>query len=121
MNQVKIKVSSKFLPERSNPLKSKFFFSYAVNIHNTANKTVQLLSRYWRITDGNGNSEEIYGPGVVGQTPVIKPMESFKYSSFCGIVTPVGFMEGRYRMNDGRKEVDVLIDAFQLTANEYLN
>ena len=122
MNQVKIKVSSKFLPERSNPLKSKFFFSYAVNIHNTANKTIQLLSRYWRITDGNGNVEEIRGPGVVGKQPFIKSGDSFEYTSYCPLPTNFGVMHGHFEMvGDNGKKFKAKIDPFRLSIPHSVN
>ena len=122
MKLIKIRVSPDFVPNRSNLAQSFFFFSYTVHIYNTSKEVIQLLSRYWRITDGNGNSEEIYGPGVIGKMPVLKPKESFDYTSFCSLVTPLGFMEGYYRMQDSKGiEFDVPVETFQLTASEFLN
>ena len=121
-NQIKIKVKTQYLPERSNPLKSYFFFAYHITILNTGENTTQLLSRYWHITDGQGNTEDIHGPGVVGQQPTLDPGESFEYTSFCPLPTPMGFMEGSYRMvNQKGKEFDVLIDSFRLVAPQVLN
>ena len=83
---------------------------------------MQLLSRYWRITDGEGRVEDIHGPGVIGKTPILKPEEPFEYTSFCPLPTPLGFMEGSYRMLDeSGKEFDVPIERFQLVAPQVLN
>ena len=81
-----------------------------------------LLSRYWHITDGEGRSEDIHGPGVVGQTPSIKSKHFFEYTSFCPLKTPIGFMKGSYRMTlKNGKEFDVPIPQFKLVAKDYLN
>ena len=83
---------------------------------------MKLLSRYWHIRDGEGRVEDIHGPGVVGQTPSIKPKQFFEYTSFCPLQTPIGFMKGSYRMSfESREEFDVLIPQFKLVAKEYLN
>ena len=121
-NNIKIETHPRFLPERSDPIKPYFFFSYRVRIINNYEKTVQLLSRYWHISDGEGRVEDIHGPGVVGQTPSIKSKQFFEYTSFCPLKTPIGFMEGSYRMSLERgEEFDVLIPQFKLVAKEFLN
>jgi len=121
-NNIKIKVYSEFLPKRSNPFKSYYFFSYRVEIINNSEKTVTLLSRYWHIRDGEGRSEDIHGPGVVGQKPSIKSKHFFEYTSFCPLKTPIGFMEGCYRMTlENGEEFDVPIPQFKLVAKDYLN
>ena len=78
-NNIKIETHPRFLPERSDPIKPYYFFSYRVRIINNFEKTVQLLSRYWHITDGEGRVEDIHGPGVVGQTPSIKSKQTFRH------------------------------------------
>ena len=108
-NNIKIETHPRFLPERSDPIKSYYFFSYRVRIINNHEKTVQLLSRYWHIRDAEGRVEDIHGPGVVGQTPSIKSKQFFEYTSFCPLQTPIGFMEGSYRMSfESGEEFDVL-------------
>ena len=121
-NHIKIDIISKYIPERSSPAKSYYFFSYHVTIKNQGDLSTQLISRYWHITDGNGNTEDIHGPGVVGQTPVILPGQSFEYTSFCPLPTPIGFMEGSYRFKEqSGKEFDVIIDRFRLIAPGSMN
>lgn len=83
---------------------------------------MQLLSRYWKITDGSGSSEDIYGPGVVGKNPTLSPKEIFSYSSFCPLRTPMGSMRGSYRMTDEHGvEFDVEIRPFRFIASQVLN
>ncbi len=121
-NNIEIVTSPHYLPERSDPIKSYYFFSYQIKIINRSVETVQLLSRYWHITDGQGREEDIYGPGVVGKTPILKPSDFFEYTSFCPLPTPLGFMEGSYRMLDeSGEEFDVEIEQFQLVAHQVLN
>lgn len=121
-NNIEIFTRPDYLPERSDPIKSYFFFSYKIKIVNRSVETIQLLSRYWHIVDGQGRAEDIYGPGVVGKTPLLKPNDLFEYTSFCPLPTPLGFMEGSYRMLDeSGKEFDVLIERFQLVAPQVLN
>ena len=99
-NHIKIDIISKYIPERSSPAKSYyfFFFSYHVTIKNQGDLSTQLISRYWHITDGNGNTEDIHGPGVVGKQPHLHSGESFEYTSFCPLRTPFGTMEGSFQM-----------------------
>ena len=95
---VEIAVDSVYVPERSNPAADLYFFAYQVTITNHGAQTVQLMSRHWVISDANGNIEEVVGDGVVGQTPVLRPGEHFRYTSACPLTTPVGSMHGTYRM-----------------------
>ena len=119
---IKIQTYPEFLPERSDPQKSYFFFSYHVKIINSSEKTVKLLSRYWHIEDGKGQSEDIHGPGVIGQTPSIRPKEFFQYTSFCPLATPIGFMSGSYRMIlENGEQFDAEIPQFRLVALDHLN
>jgi ApaG protein len=95
---VRVQVQSRYDPGRSNPGNSQWFFLYTITITNTGTVTVQLLTRHWVITDGNGKVEEVRGPGVVGKQPVLQPGESFEYTSGCPLQTPFGLMEGTYEM-----------------------
>jgi ApaG protein len=93
-----------------------------VEIVNRQAVEVQLLSRYWHITDGNRHIEEIRGPGVVGLKPVIQPEETFKYSSFCPLKTPFGVMHGSFQMkNSDGNYFDAIISPFRLTIPEHVN
>ena len=82
-----------FLPDQN-----QWLYAYTVTISNRSSKTVQLLSRHWIITDANGHVEEVQGPGVVGLQPVLKPSESFEYTSMCPLPTSFGTMHGSYQM-----------------------
>ena len=119
---IKIKVESKYIPERSNLAESYFFFAYQVTITNNGNVKTQLISRYWHITDANGKTEDIHGPGVVGQQPNLAPGEIFQYTSFCPLPTPLGTMEGSFQMmEENGKKYDAIIKPFRLAAPQVLN
>jgi ApaG protein len=121
-NNIKIKAISHFIKNRSSPENSIFLFSYDVEIKNNSGSKVQLLSRYWHIQDGDGNVEEVRGPGVIGLQPLIKPNERFEYSSFCPLKTPFGMMSGAYQMKLNSGEIfDAAIPAFSLHATEHVN
>lgn len=100
MKKVTINVTAKatYLPEQSLSEIRRFTWSYEIVIDNQSSETVQLLNRYWRISDMTGHVEEVRGPGVVGLQPVIKPGKQFAYNSFCQLVTPQGAMEGNYEL-----------------------
>ena len=121
-NNISIKVISHFVKNRSSPENSIFLFSNNVSIKNNGDSEVQLLSRFWHIQDGDGNVEEVRGPGVIGLQPLIKPGTTFQYSSFCPLKTPIGFMKGAFSMvNDKKVEFDVKIKPFRLFVPEILN
>ena len=121
-NNIKIKAISHFIKNRSSPENSIFLFSYDVEIKNNSDSEVQLVSRYWHIQDGDGNVEEVRGPGVIGLQPLIKPNERFEYSSFCPLKTPFGMMSGAYQMKLNSGEIfDAAIPAFSLHATEHVN
>jgi ApaG protein len=112
---IRVSVTPSYMEEESTPEENYFFWAYTVLIANESDETVQLRSRVWRITDARGNTEEVRGPGVVGQTPVIPPGESFSYTSGCPLRTPQGIMVGSYQMADARGELfNVAIPAFSL-------
>lgn len=102
---IRVEVESSFVPEHSDLEAAHYFFSYRIRIQNVGERTVQLLSRHWLITDGYGRTEEVKGPGVVGQQPRLGPGQHFEYESFCPLTTPTGSMRGSYQMvcDDGSK------------------
>ena len=121
-NRIIVEANSEYIPAQSNPVKEKYFFSYNIKIINNSNQRTKLLSRYWHITDGLGNSEDIHGPGVVGKTPTIRAGESFSYTSFCPIKTPIGSMEGSFRLvNEDKSEFDVEVKKFKIIAHQIFN
>lgn len=95
---IRVSVLSEYAPERSRPDQQQWFFLYTITITNDGDDTVQLVSRHWIITDGSGRVEEVKGPGVIGQQPVLAPGEAFTYTSGCPLTTPFGKMEGTYQM-----------------------
>lgn len=112
---IRIRVEPQYLEDQSSPEDGHFVWSYEVEINNDGTEAVQLKTRTWRITDGLGRTEEVRGPGVVGQTPVIPPGGSFNYTSGCPLKTPQGIMVGSYQMADeAGKLFDVAIPAFSL-------
>ncbi len=114
-NNVEVVVRPQFAPEQSDPDKSKFFWTYAVEITNHGEATIQLKHRHWEITDGNGIRQDVRGPGVVGEQPVLKPGETFRYTSGCPLSTPQGIMVGQYEMaRDKGERFNVQIPAFSL-------
>lgn len=119
---IRVEVKSQFLPQHSSPSARRFAFAYTVQISNESNETVQLRSRHWHILHGNGRREEVRGPGVVGEQPVLRPGEDFEYSSGCVLTAPHGTMHGTYEMVSGdgvRFEVE--IPAFSLSTPHSLN
>ena len=112
---IEVTVEPRFLPERSSFEKSYFFWAYTIEITNRSAETVQLKTRHWRITDANGKLQEVRGAGVVGEEPVLKPGESFEYTSGVPLPTPSGFMVGSYGMvSDAGERFDIDIPAFSL-------
>jgi len=121
-NHVRVEVLSRYAPENSHPGQSQWVFQYTVRITNQGTDTVQLISRHWIITDALDHVEEVKGPGVVGEQPVLAPGEWFKYSSWCPLETPTGMMRGTYQMV-GRAggEFDIEIAPFALRAPYTVN
>ena len=119
---VRVQVQSAYVADRSSPRESHYFFAYRVRISNAGEETVQLVSRHWVITDGDGNVEQVQGPGVVGEQPVLEPGESFEYTSFCPLRTPIGSMHGTYQMvASGGSRFDAEIAPFSLAVPSALN
>lgn len=95
---VRVTVSSRYVPEQSLPDYGRYVFTYSVRIANEGRTAVQLVNRHWIITDGDGNVQEVRGPGVVGEQPRLDPGEAFEYTSGCVLTTPHGTMHGTYEM-----------------------
>jgi ApaG protein len=113
---VRVEVISQHVPESSHPT-HQFVFRYTVRITNNSAETVQLLSRHWIISDALEHIEEVRGPGVVGEQPVLAPGQSYKYSSWCPLRTPTGSMRGTYQMARTNGEVfDIEVAPFGLRA-----
>lgn len=114
-NDIKVVVEPIYLENESSPDTGRYFWAYRVVITNLGDTMVQLKDRYWKISDANGDVQEVEGPGVVGQQPHIKAGATFEYTSGCPLTTPSGFMVGRYAMIDEDGEMfDVDIPAFSL-------
>jgi len=121
-NGVRVEVLSRHSPEISRPSQDEGVFQYTVRITNQGQDTVQLVSRHWIITDAFDHTEEVTGPGVVGEQPVLAPGESFKYSSWCPVKTPTGSMRGTYQMaRKNGKQFDIEIAPFGLRAKYRVN
>jgi ApaG protein len=116
---IEVTVTPRFMAERSSPENNYFFWAYTINLTNLGRETVQLKTRHWRITDASGKLQEVRGAGVVGETPVLKPGESFEYTSGVPLPTPSGFMTGSYGMVTVAGEpFDIDIPAFSLDCTE---
>ncbi len=119
---IRISVRSQYVADQSLPLAHRYVFAYTVRIANEGPEPAQLRTRHWIITDGTGKVEEVRGPGVVGQQPLLKPGEHFEYTSGCVLQTPRGEMRGTYQMYrpDGRM-FDAVIAPFVLAQPHSLN
>ena len=93
---IQVTVRTQYLPDQSDPAKAQFVWAYFVRIQNEGDVAVQLRSRYWKITDALGRVQEVRGQGVVGKTPLLRPGESFQYTSGCRLRTASGTMHGSY-------------------------
>lgn len=115
-------VSTVYVPSQSVPSEHRYVFAYTIRITNEGTDAVQLRSRHWIITHGNGKVEEVRGPGVVGQQPTLRPGEHFEYTSGCVLETPRGSMRGTYMMQyqDGRS-FNADITSFTLAMPHTLN
>jgi ApaG protein len=122
---IEVTAEPEYRPGDSNPARGQFFWAYTIEIFNNGSESVQIKSRYWHITDGNGKVQEVSGPGVVGKEPVIPPGKSFKYTSACPLTTSTGFMVGSYQaLTEGGESLTIDVPAFALISphvNRVLN
>jgi len=110
---IEVTVEPYYLAEQSDPEDSRYVWAYRVVIANHSDITVQLVSRYWNITDENGQIDEVTGPGVIGEQPILNPGDTYEYQSGCPLDTPSGVMYGHYQMvADDGELFDVAIPAF---------
>ena len=114
--EIRIAAQSRYLPEQSNPEQGVYAFAYTMTITNAGAVPTQLISRHWLIEDGNGQVKEVKGLGVVGHQPLLRPGQSFEYTSGSQIDTPSGRMQGSYFFvsEDGTR-FDAPIEAFTLS------
>ena len=113
--EIAVSVEPTYLETRSSPDSSQYIWAYRVVIENQGRETVQLLSRHWMITNARGELTEVKGPGVVGEQPVLKPGESFVYTSGAPLNTPSGMMGGAYQMeSENGERFDIEIPTFWL-------
>jgi ApaG protein len=96
--QITVTAETQYVPDQSDEDKSRFVFAYTITLRNTGNVPAQLISRHWIISDGRDQVQEVRGLGVVGEQPLIKPGDTYRYTSGTAIATPVGTMRGSYQM-----------------------
>ncbi len=119
---IHITVEPEYLEHQSEPRSGLWMFAYHIRIENIGPEVVQLISRHWVITDANGRVEEVRGPGVVGEQPILQPGQHFAYTSGCPLPTPMGTMHGTFQMVTRRGEnFDANIDPFTLAEPFSLN
>ena len=121
-HDIRVSARSAFIPEQSDPDRKRYVFAYTITITNTGNVSAQLLSRHWIITDADNQVQEVRGAGVVGEQPLLRPQESFEYTSGAAIATPVGTMRGSYQMvSEEGVKFDVPIPEFTLAVPRILH
>ena len=112
---IAVSVEPTYLETRSSPERSQYLWAYRVIIENQGRETVQLLCRHWMITNARGELNEVKGPGVVGEQPILKPGQRFEYTSGAPLNTPSGMMGGAYQMeSEGGERFDIEIPTFSL-------
>lgn len=126
MNQsqcdIQVKVATSYIDDQSEPDADRYVFAYTITISNSGEVAAKLMSRHWVITDANGKVQEVNGDGVVGEQPHLNPGEEFRYSSGAVLETPVGAMQGMYRMQaDDGFDFDAPIAPFTLAVPGLLN
>ncbi|MFW5451127.1 MAG: Co2+/Mg2+ efflux protein ApaG [Methylophagaceae bacterium] len=121
-NEISVDVETTYLEHESDPAKARYLFAYTITIKNSGLSSARLLSRYWKITGGDGHEQEVEGDGVVGQHPYLTPEQEFTYTSAAMLDTPVGMMQGHYMMvDDDGERFEVDIPAFTLSVPQTLH
>jgi ApaG protein len=114
-HSIRVEVKTQYVEDQSNPVEGRFVFSYTITIRNEGTQPARLVTRHWLITDANGKVQEVVGEGVVGEQPHLQPGQGFRYSSGAILETPVGSMQGKYRMvADDGEQFDAPIAPFRL-------
>ena len=121
-HEITVTTRTAYIPEQSEPDNGRYVFAYTITIKNTGSVSAQLISRHWIITDASNQVQEVRGLGVVGEQPLLKPDESFEYTSGAALATPVGTMRGSYQMvaEDGL-QFDAAISEFTLSMPRVLH
>ncbi|EEF79204.1 Co2+/Mg2+ efflux protein ApaG [Methylophaga thiooxydans] len=121
-SDILVDVETTYLDQESDPEKARYLFAYTITIKNQSQEAARLLSRYWKITGGDGHEQEVEGDGVVGLHPYLAPEQEFTYTSAAMLDTPVGMMQGHYKMvGDNGNKFDVDIPAFTLAVPRTLH
>ena len=120
--EITVAANATYVADQSDPSRDQYVFAYRITLTNTGSVAAQLISRHWIITDGEHRVQEVKGLGVVGQQPVLKPGESFEYTSGANLATPVGTMRGTYQMvADDGSAFDATIPPFTLSVPRVLH
>lgn len=118
---IRINAFPMYLPDRSDPPNQHYVWAYTIQIENQGTETVQLVNRYWRITDAMGSVQEVRGPGVIGEHPVLEPGERYQYTSGAALKTSSGLMSGHYEMRTDEGDLfTVDIPAFSLDSPDQI-
>ena len=121
-NKIDVIVKSTYIAEHSSPSDDRFVFAYTVKIQNHGSSAAKLITRHWVITDADGNEQEVFGEGVVGEQPLLQPGKEFEYTSGTVLTTPIGCMHGHYQMvAENGTPFQTLIPAFTLSRPNMLN
>ena len=121
-NHIQVDVETSYLAQESDPDKARYLFAYTITIKNHSAAAARLLSRYWKITGGDGHEQEVEGDGVVGLHPYLAPEQEFTYTSAAMLDTPLGMMQGHYKMvGDDGEQFEVDIPAFTLAVPRTLH
>ncbi len=121
-HSIKVTATTRYLADQSDESADRYVFAYTITIRNTGRVAAQLISRHWIITDAHNKVQEVRGLGVVGAQPVLRPGESFEYTSGASIATPVGTMRGSYQMSaDDGARFDAPIPEFTLAVPRVLH
>lgn len=117
-NKFEVAVTTQYIADQSDPEAGYYAFAYTITISNAGQVPAQLISRHWIIVDANGHTEEVKGLGVVGHQPLLKPGESFQYTSGCRLRTASGTMHGSYFcVAEDAERFEAPVDLFVLEAN----